>query len=311
MLSPELQQQWDVERNMHLGAIKAKPQSNIKVVWQCDKCPAGQPHIWTATIQARTRGRQCPYCTNKRVCLHNSLATISPEAGQYWNYSKNEKVPEQVVAGSNFRAEWRCPVCNSEWQAPIFMRTRNRAGCPECSRANKVLQSQPACLADWDYERNDADDIYPDSITLGSKKLVHWVCSCCPRGQPHRWTAPPYSRVGYGTGCAVCAGWQACICNSLESVFPAVAAEFDVDKNGFAPSEITSASHKKVWWRKNEHGCWRQTMNARTMSQSKQRKGRNFAGSLTASSSILCWLCQLACSQRFVGVLKRSIWIHF
>ena len=112
MLSPELQQQWDVERNMHLGAIRVKPQSNLKAVWQCDKCPAGQPHIWTAMVQKRTRGTQCPHCTNKHVCLHNTLATIAPDVAQYWNHSKNEKVPEQVLAGSSFRAEWKCPACN-------------------------------------------------------------------------------------------------------------------------------------------------------------------------------------------------------
>ena len=140
-----------------------------------------------------------------------------------------------------------------------------------CSHAQTVKHSQPtcaeaqpACLAEWDYERNDAEDIYPDSITLGSNKLVHWICSRCPRGQPHRWTAKPYTRVGQGCGCAVCAGRQACVCNSLESLFPSVAGEFDVDKNGFAPSEITAGSKKKVWWRHAQRGSWRQSPNGRT-----------------------------------------------
>ncbi|KAL3143755.1 hypothetical protein ABBQ32_003587 [Trebouxia sp. C0010 RCD-2024] len=56
LLSPELQQEWCVNRNIHLGAIKVKPQSNIKAVWQCDNCPAGQPHVWTAIVGKRTRG---------------------------------------------------------------------------------------------------------------------------------------------------------------------------------------------------------------------------------------------------------------
>ena len=32
-LSPELQQQWHVRRNRHLGPITMKPQSQIKAVW--------------------------------------------------------------------------------------------------------------------------------------------------------------------------------------------------------------------------------------------------------------------------------------
>ena len=69
MLSPELQQQWHVDRNMHLGAIKIKPYSAIQAVWQCHKCPAGQPHIWSAPVYSRTRGSGCSYCS-RLVCLH-------------------------------------------------------------------------------------------------------------------------------------------------------------------------------------------------------------------------------------------------
>ena len=271
LLSAELQQQWDTERNLHLGALKVKPNSNTMAVWQCKMCPAGQPHIWTARISNRARGARCPYCNNRLVCLHNSLATKAPDVARYWNHSKNDKTPDQVVAGSRSRAEWKCPTCQSEWQAAVGMRVVRKAGCPKCSHQNKSRQSQPtfaeaqpACLAEWDYEHNDAKDIYPDNTTLGSSKLVHWICSCCPRGQPHRWTARPYARVGHGQGCAVCAGRQACVCNSLASLFTSVAAEFDVDKNGFGPCEITSRSRKRVWWKNAQQASWRQRVDDRT-----------------------------------------------
>ncbi|KAL3144790.1 hypothetical protein ABBQ38_001902 [Trebouxia sp. C0009 RCD-2024] len=125
-------------------------------------------------------------------------------------------------------------------------------------------EAQPAELPQWDHERNEAEGFYPHNITLGSQKPVHWICSCCPRGQPHRWTAFPRNRVGYGEECAVCAGQQACLYNSLESLLPSLAAELDVDKNGFAPSEITAWSIKKVWWRNAKRGSWKQAVNVRT-----------------------------------------------
>ena len=214
MLGPELQQQWDVDRNMHLGAIKVKPNSSIKAVWQCDKCPAGQPHVWATRVCNRAqRGTKCPHCSNRLLCLHNSLATIAPDVAQYWDHSKNEKPPEQVVAGSNLRAAWKCPDCSCEWQAFINKRAHNRSGCPICSQRRKhgheqptFAKARPACLAEWDYERNDEVGLHPEVITLGSNKQLHWICSCCPRGQPHRWTAPPCKRVGKGQGSAVCAG---------------------------------------------------------------------------------------------------------
>ena len=76
-------------------------------------------------------------------------------------------------------------------------------------------------------------------------------------------------RITNGTGCAVCAGRQACVCNSLESLFPLIAAEFDVDRNGIAPSEITAQSDKKVWWRTAERGSWKQAPNVRTDRQNE------------------------------------------
>ncbi|KAL3144808.1 hypothetical protein ABBQ38_001917 [Trebouxia sp. C0009 RCD-2024] len=240
MLSPELQQQWHVDSNRHLGAIKVKPKSRIQAVWQCNKCPAGQPHVWSALVNSRTRGSRCPYCSNRRVCVHNSLATIAPEVATYWDRNKNEKTPEQVLAGSNSRAEWKCPGCNHEWKAQIAQRVMTRAGCPKCSSKNKsnrqsqptFVEAQPASLAEWDYERNEEEGFYPHEVTLGSNKLVHWICSRCPRGQPHRWTASP-------------------------------AAELDVDKSGFAPSEVTAQSHKKVWWRNAKRGSWKQVVQDR------------------------------------------------
>ena len=277
LLSPELQQQWDVERNMHLGAIKIKPNSGSKAVWQCDKCPAGQPHTWAARVYDRAlKGTKCPYCNNRRLCLHNCLATVAPDVAQYWNHSRNEKVPEQVLAGSRLRAEWKCPACGWEWQTSVAQRVVNRSGCPKCSQKKQSRQSQPtfaeaepACLDQWNYELNGARGIYPDTITLGSNKPVHWLCSCCPRGQPHCWTASPNKRINNGQGCAVCAGRQACSCNSLASLFPLVAAEFDVDKNGFTPSEIPARSMKIVWWRNAKRGSWQQTPNVCTDMRNK------------------------------------------
>ena len=216
---------------------------------------------WTAThldstVRHRTNGSsKCPFCSNRLVCLHNSLATVAPDVTQYWNHSKNDTSPQQLVAGSSFRAEWKCPTCKWEWQTAIQGRVRANAGCPKCSARKQNRQSQPtfakaepACLTEWDHELNEAEGIQPDNTTLGSDKQVHWICFCCPKGQPHRWRAPPYSRIGHGKGCAVCDGKQACVCNSLESLCPSLAAEFDVNKNILAPSEVTARSGKEVWW---------------------------------------------------------------
>ena len=172
-----------------------------------------------------------------------------------------------MLAGSNAKAEWKCSAGNLDWQAYIKGRVHYRAGCPRCSRANKVIQSQltfleaqPACLAQCTHERNDAEVFYPDNITLGSDKQGRWVCPCRLRGHPHRWTEAPKTCSGRGDGCGVCIGRQACA-NSLESLFPLIAAELDVNKNGFGPSEITACLLvKEVWWRSAKCSSCRQAV---------------------------------------------------
>ena len=205
------------------------------------------------------------------VRLHKSLATISPDVAQYWNHSKNEKAPEQVLADSSSKAEWRClslqlaSAHKTSRPQQVWLPDREVVVQSKGYQSQPTFaEAQPACLAEWDHEHNRARGIYLDNTTLGSGKLaalVPWICPCCPRGRPRSWTAPPYSHIAKGTGCAVCAGRQACVCNSLVSLFPSVAAEFDWDRNGFAPSEIAAGSSKKIWWRNAQHGSWMQTPN--------------------------------------------------
>ena len=139
-------------------------------MWSCPNCPAGCPHIWKAVVYHRTRGTKCPFCQGRTLCQHNSLATKAPRQIRYWNNDKNAKTPEQMLAGSNFRAEWKCPKCSHEWQAMVAKRVRDDHGCPRCSRVGSIGNSytqptfeavQHPLLREWDYERNSKDGFHP------------------------------------------------------------------------------------------------------------------------------------------------------
>ena len=60
--------------------------------------------------------QDCPYCEGRKVCEHSSLATQALRQTRYWKFDKNAKTPEQLLAGSGLRAEWKCPACSYEWQ---------------------------------------------------------------------------------------------------------------------------------------------------------------------------------------------------
>ncbi|KAA6418131.1 MAG: hypothetical protein FRX49_11894 [Trebouxia sp. A1-2] len=254
-LSPQLQQEWHPDNNALLGDIKIMPNSSLKVMWSCPNCPAGYPHVWKARVGHRTmRGTKCPYCQGKTICQHNSVATKGPRQTQYWNHDKNAKTPEQVIAGSGFRAEWKCPICSHEWQAGVKERVRNDSGCPRCrykavGRRTKhptYEAAQHPLLLEWDYERNAADGIHPNNTTLASNKLVHWDCKKCPKGQEHKYRARSFTRASLQSGCPFCAGKQVCKCNSLQTCYPKVASEWDFAKNDLTPDQVTARSHQIV-----------------------------------------------------------------
>ena len=78
--APLLQQQWDHPKNAHLGSVSISPKSRSHVWWTCDKCPLGLAHGWLATVNSRgcTQQSGCPYCADRSVCAHNSLAAQAP-----------------------------------------------------------------------------------------------------------------------------------------------------------------------------------------------------------------------------------------
>ena len=270
-LKPHLQQEWHPDNNALLGGVKVKPKSHRKVMWMCPNCPAGCPHIWSAKVADRTGGTECPYCQGRKLCKHNSLATKAPTVARYWGHNKNAKTPEQTLAGSHSRANWRCPDCTYEWQAKIATRAMNDRGCPRCSYSHRTYNKQPTfeeehtLLHEWDHERNAEDGILPHNTTLQSNKLVHWVCSKCPKGKLHRYQMRACNRTGKpAQGCPFCVGQKVCDCNSLAACSPTIAAEWDFAKNDGTPADVTSGSDQAVWWEDASRGSWKQLIQQRT-----------------------------------------------
>ena len=260
-LSPILQRQWMHDRNKHLGSIKVKPYSSRKAWWSCPDCPDGHSHIWEATVGSRTKGRGCQFCSGNKVCKHNSLATKAPEAAHDWHTDRNLPLsPETVTAQSNVRALWCCAACQHEWLTRIQVRVIR--GCPKCAKAHAgsskdgMRQKHPtfaSCnhplLAQWNHGLNAREGNYPENTTLGSNKLIWWDCKNCPKGRKHVWQAKPFQRAGTAqSSCPFCAGKKVCACNSLQTVYPEVAVDFDIKANQLTPDQVTRSPHPEYRW---------------------------------------------------------------
>lgn len=228
--------------------------------------------------------QRLPYCAGQLVCLHNSLATQAPQIASEWDYKVNEMTPANYTSKSCTKVAWKCSSCQHAWQAPIKRRTLLGSGCPMCGKESQRRKSKqptlaasgPAVMAFWDHERNELAGLDPKRITLGSAKPVHWICNKCPLGLKHRWYASPNGRHFYKKplGCPCCAGQKACKCNSLQTMYPEIAAEWYFAKNVTTPANHTAFSKDIAWWFNSKRGSssWQQAVHARSCNACRNSK---------------------------------------
>ena len=180
----------------------------------------------------------------------------------------------QASHGSQFHPHWFCPACGHSWQAKLYVKVDGQSGCPKCSTINRpwsrqpsLTQSQHNAMLEFDFERNRRAGLDPDKITAGSNKVVHWICTKGPNGQPHLFVASPKSRIGLNRGCPYCASKKACICSSQQSLYPALAAEYDTVRNGVGPG--SAGVHKNC----SLEGCKRAHLGTNSLSEHCPRQG--------------------------------------
>lgn len=160
-------------------------------------------HTWVASIRDRVSGTGCPYCTNKWVWPgYNDLATVHPELVSEWDEQANSKRPEEVTAGSSYRAHWKCGIGHT-WQTQVLRRSEGR-GCIYCSNRevwpgyNDLETRFPAVASEWDFKKND---LVPSRVLAGTNSKFFWIC---PQG--HSYESQVIKRTLEGTGCPVCRG---------------------------------------------------------------------------------------------------------
>ena len=111
-------------------------------------------------------------------------------------------------------------------------------------------------LDEWDAERSLP--LTPESVSYGSHERVWWRCE-----QGHKWQAAIYARTN-GSGCPYCAGKKVGQGNDLMSLYPELAAQWDLQKNApRKPSDFSAGSQRLVWWRCEKGHSWRAQIRSR------------------------------------------------
>jgi hypothetical protein len=169
---------------------------------------------------------------------------IKPSLLSEWDFASNGGLdPAKIAQQSNKVVWWKCLYGHS-WQKKIQSRFLYDSGCPSC----KSLGFLHPLLAEEVDSRNNAIDVM--TLSAGSSTKIWWACKTNPE---HSWEASPYSRLhGYKgriAGCPFCSSRTVHISNSLATLKPDIAAQWDSIKNGdLTPSDVTAGSHTKAWW---------------------------------------------------------------
>jgi rubrerythrin len=139
--SPQVADEWDLERNASVDLRAVAAGSDQKVWWRCRDCG----HSWAAAVCDRTRATHphgCPRCALARRALQQrtaardqSLAARFPQLLDEWHPALNGGLdPHTIKPGSEIKAWWRCRYCGHEWQAaPYARRKSTHGGCRSCA----------------------------------------------------------------------------------------------------------------------------------------------------------------------------------
>ena len=122
---------------------------------------------------------------------------------------------------------------------------------------NSLAEDFPDIAKEWHPTKNG--DITPDMVAPKSGRKAWWLGPC-----GHEWEAVISSRTR-GVGCPYCSNYKALPgYNDLATINPGLAKEWDYDRNGsLKPTDVTSGSHKIVWWKCANGHEWQRSVKDR------------------------------------------------
>ncbi|MDB4018613.1 zinc-ribbon domain-containing protein [Aquiluna sp.] len=171
--APEIAKQWHATLNGDLLPTDVTAGSNKKVWWVCSL-----GHPWQVAVDYRTRQirpQGCGVCGGKVVITGvNDLATIRPDLGAEWDFTKNLEIePTQVSANSKKKAWWKCSE-GHEWEASISNRNSRNSQCPGCATGG-YDSTQVGIIYLIGNRQLRARKVGITNLTTRNNRMTNWV----------------------------------------------------------------------------------------------------------------------------------------
>lgn len=140
---PDLMKDWDWEKNLDIDPYSVPSRISTQVYWKCHICQ----YEWSKSPDERIgKHLGCPECSKKEqartrrlklVEERGTILTTHPHLLLDWNGSVNQIPPEELVAGSGERVNWKCHFCDHEWTTSVYKRAVLSHRCPKCKNKEK------------------------------------------------------------------------------------------------------------------------------------------------------------------------------
>ncbi len=147
--------------------------SGRKLAWVCENGTEEVPHIWYQTVNARTNGFGCPYCSRQIVLKDFSdCATTHPIIAKLFHPTKNEKAtPYNTFANSDKKVYFLCENGHVTHQI-IGNRVRSNGLCPDCNE-NSVSKIEKMFRDCFDPFFSTINKNHSQKVTLQSGEKIY------------------------------------------------------------------------------------------------------------------------------------------
>lgn len=276
---PELIEEWDEDKNGDLTPYNVLPGSEKKVYWKCKKCKRNwQTYTYQRTGKIKSG---CPYCSHNKVTKEISFKYCFPNLVKWWDYEKNDLLPEDVTVYSNKKIYWKCTRCVYSFKnSPNGFVKITENHCPNCRKIITLNHKLDNIQKYWSLKNNI-------NLTYDLKidKDYIWKCS-----KNHEWIDTISNMKKKKAKCPYC---SPIIMNP--KIPDNLLEEWDYEKNILDTINLTSGSGREVYWKCSKGHSYKMQICKRAIRNfgcpycSGRRASKEYCLASVSPELIKCW----------------------